>query len=132
MIEKKINNAQLINIAALLVNAARIDEEYTNKEKQIILLFIKSFLHDENISENDILKKAEELENNSNQLLAFTKTIKEESVEFKSLIIKELWKIILSDNDSDIYESNLIRKICGLIYFPDKLSGEIKLQLIKN
>ena len=132
MIEKKINNTQLINIAALLVNAAKIDEEYTEKEKQIILLFIKSFLQDENISENDILKKAEELENNSNQLLTFTKTIKEESITFKSLIIKELWKIILSDNDSDMYESNLIRKICGLIYFPDKLSGEIKLQLIKD
>ena len=132
MIEKKINNTQLINIAALLVNAAKIDEEYTEKEKQIILLFIKSFLQDENISENDILKKAEELENNSNQLLTFTKTIKEESIAFKSLIIKELWKIILSDNDSDMYESNLIRKICGLIYFPDKLSGEIKLQLIKD
>jgi len=132
MIEKKINNTQLINIAALLVNAAKIDEEYTNKEKQIILLFIKSFLQDKNISANDILKKAEELENNSNQLLTFTKTIKEESITFKSLIIKELWKIILSDNDSDMYESNLIRKICGLIYFPDKLSGEIKLQLIKD
>tara|TARA_B100001093_G_scaffold347218_1_gene331828 strand:+ start:2735 stop:3139 length:405 start_codon:yes stop_codon:yes gene_type:complete len=125
---KKINidNKKLITIAALLVNAAKIDEQYTNKEKEIILSFINIF-HGEN--KEEILKKAEELENNSNQLLSFTNAIKKESIEFKTLIIKELWKIILSDDKNDLYESNLIRKICGLIYFPDKLSGEIKLQL---
>jgi uncharacterized tellurite resistance protein B-like protein len=79
-----------------------------------------------------LINEAEKLENDSNQLISFTRIIKENSLESKSIIIEKLWKIILSDNNADEYESNLIRRICGLIYFPDNLSGEIKEKLIKE
>ena len=119
---------KLEGISALFIHVAKIDDNYTDKEKNIIIGFLRCF----NSNEEDIkkiLKRAENLENNSNQLLNFTNIIKKSSLESKSVIIKELWKIILSDNISDAYESNLMRRICGLIYFPDKLSGEIKMQL---
>ena len=78
------------------------------------------------------LKKAEEIENNSNQLLNYTNIIKENSIEIKKDIIEHLWKVIISDNTVDQYESNLMRRICGLIYFPDKECAEIKLKLINS
>ena len=81
---------------------------------------------------NEILKKAEEIENDSNQLLNYTNIIKENSIEVKKDIIEHLWKVIISDNTIDQYESNLMRRICGLIYFSDKECGEIKLKLINN
>tara|TARA_B100000579_G_scaffold372234_1_gene335276 strand:- start:148 stop:549 length:402 start_codon:yes stop_codon:yes gene_type:complete len=124
----KLDKKQLTGIAALLVHAAKIDEHYSDKEKNIILLFIKSFAGKGEIVEQ-ILKEAENLENNSNQLLDFTNIIKKNSQDFKARIIKELWKIIISNDISDEYESNLMRRICGLIYFSDKLSGEIKMSL---
>ena len=76
--------------------------------------------------------KAEKLECDSNQLLNFTNIIKKNSLESKSIVVKELWKIILSDENTDEYETNLMRRICGLIYFPDNLSGEIKMSLIEK
>ena len=115
----------------MFIHVAKIDDNYTDKEKNMILVFLRSFSNnEENIQK--IFKRAENLENNSNQLLNFTNIIKKSSLESKSIIVKEIWKIILSDNVSDEYETNLIRRICGLIYFPDKLCGEIKLQLIKD
>ena len=121
----------LTKIASLLVHAAKIDDNYTDKEKEIIINFIKKF--NQNTKEiNEKLQDAEKLEENSNQLLNFTNKIKKDTLEFKSLVIKELWKIIISDNSTDEYESNLVRRICGLIYFPDKLSGEIKMKLLKD
>ena len=72
------------------------------------------------------------IENNSNQLLSFTNIIKKNSMDVKKDIIEHLWKVIISDNTVDQYESNLMRRICGLIYFPDKLSAEIKLRIINN
>ena len=128
---KELDFEKLEGISALFVHVAKIDNNYTDKEKNIILGFLRSFSNNEEDVKR-ILKKAENLENNSNQLLNFTNIIKKNSLESKSIIIKELWKIILSDNSSDEYESNLMRRICGLIYFPDKLSGEIKIQLIDN
>ena len=92
--------------------------------------FIKSYLKDVDVDK--ILKNAEEIEKNSNQLLKFTNIIKENSVQVKSDIIEHLWKIIISDNTIDQYESNLMRRICGLIYFPDKMCAEIKLRLLEN
>ena len=127
----KLDKKQLTGIAALLVHAAKIDEHYSDKEKNIILLFIKSFAGKGEIVEQ-ILKEAENLENNSNQLLDFTNIIKKNSQDFKARIIKELWKIIISNDISDEYESNLMRRICGLIYFPDKECAEIKLRLINK
>ena len=119
----------LKGVAALLVHIARVDEAYTDKEKQIIKSFINSF----NESDSDlILKEAEELESNSNQLLSFTRAVKDQELEVKKEIIEHLWKIIISDQNVDHYEANLMRRICGLIYFPDKLCGEIKLKVLQS
>ena len=126
----KLDKENIIGIAALLVHAANIDEIYSSHEKDLIKSFIKSYLKDEDSEE--ILKKAEEIEKNSNQLLNYTKIIKENSLEIKKDIIEHLWKIIISDNTVDQYESNLMRRICGLIYFPDIECAEIKLRLIDS
>ena len=83
----------------------------------------------DNTLSGKIMNEAEKFESNSNQLLNYTKVIKESSMENKSKIIEQLWKILISDNNIDQYESNLMRRICGLIYFPDKESGEIKMKL---
>jgi uncharacterized tellurite resistance protein B-like protein len=123
----KLDKESVIGISALLVHAAKIDEIYSDHEKDLIKAFIKSYLKNENLDE--ILKKAEEIENNSNQLLNYTNIIKENSIEIKKDIIEHLWKILISDKTVDQYESNLMRRICGLIYFPDKECAEIKLRL---
>tara|TARA_B100001121_G_scaffold137432_1_gene120371 strand:+ start:142 stop:534 length:393 start_codon:yes stop_codon:yes gene_type:complete len=127
----KLEQKQIIGIAALLIHAAKIDEIYTEKEKKIIITFIKNNTEDSNKIEK-IINEAEKLEANSNQLLDYTKIIKDSSLKTKSEIIEELWKILISDNNVDLYESNLMRRICGLIYFSDKESGEIKMKLIKS
>ncbi len=127
---KILDEKSIIGITALLINAAKIDEQYSEHEKELIKQFIKSYLKDK--KEDEILKKAEEVENNSNQLLNFTNIIKKNTMEVKSDIIEHLWKVIISDNTIDQYESNLMRRICGLIYFPDKMSAEIKLRLLDN
>ena len=129
--ENRIIDKDIVGITALMVHAARIDENYSSDEKKIILNFINLHIKKGDNAEN-VLSKAENVETNSTQLLNYTKIIKENSLEFKSLIVKELCKIIISDNQADQYESNLIRRICGLIYFPDKLSGEIKLRVINE
>ena len=113
-----------------MVHAAKIDEIYSDHEKQLVKDFIKSYLKDDDI--NKILIKAEEIEKNSNQLLNFTNIIKQKTLEIKKDIIKHLWRVIISDNTIDQYESNLMRRICGLIYFPDKECAEIKLELINS
>ena len=127
---KKLNKESIIGISALLVHAANIDEIYSDHEKDLIKEFINSYLKNENSS--DILKKAEEVENNSNQLLSYTNIIKQNSMDIKKDIIEHLWKVIISDNSVDQYEANLMRRICGLIYFPDKECAEIKLRLINS
>tara|TARA_B100001248_G_C27148638_1_gene347919 strand:+ start:22 stop:408 length:387 start_codon:yes stop_codon:yes gene_type:complete len=125
----KLDKESVIGISALLVHAANIDEIYSNHEKNLIKDFIKSYLNEDT---DKILKKAEEIENNSNQLLNYTNIIKANSLEVKKDIIEHLWKVIISDNTVDQYESNLMRRICGLIYFPDKECAEIKLKLISS
>ena len=127
----EIKEKDIIGIAALLIHAAKIDEIYTEKEKNIIINLIK-LLSNGKIVGTDLLIKAEKLEKNSNQLLNFTNVIKKYSDETKSIIVKNLWKIIISDKKVDQYESNLMRRICGLIYFSDKESGEIKMNLMKS
>ena len=131
MSKNKLDYEKLVGVSAILVHAAKIDEKYTEKEKEIIKSFLKQFDQDEELIKN-ILQEAEILERDSNQLLNFTNIIKKNSLESKSIVIKELWKIILSDKNTDEYESNLMRRICGLIYFPDNLSGEIKMSLIEK
>ena len=121
----------LIKITALLVHVAKVDELYTEKERRIIKSFIMSFSYNEKDCK-DILQDAEKLEADSIQLFNFTSAIKKESLEVKTETIEHLWKIIISDKSVDQYESSLMRRICGLIYFPDKLAGDIKLKLLKN
>ena len=127
----KFEQKEIIGIAALLIHAAKIDEIYSEKEKIIISNFIKKNL-EANSSFDKIMLKAEKLEADSNQLLSFTKIIKNSTKEIKQEIIKQLWDILISDNNVDLYESNLMRRICGLIYFSDKESGEIKMSLMKS
>ena len=126
----KLDKESIIGISALLVHAAKIDEIYSDQEKNLIKNFIGSYLKNDDV--NETLKKAEEIENNSNQLLYFTNIIKENSTNIKKDIIEHLWKVIVSDNTVDQYESNLMRRICGLIYFPDKECAEIKLKLMNS
>jgi len=113
-------------IAALLIHAARIDENYTDVEKEIIK---KALVELNNISsdqaENSI-KFAEKKEEESNQIVEFTREIKKYSMEFRLKIIEVIWKIVYSDGTSDDYESNLIRRICGLLYISGKDNGIIK------
>ena len=125
----KLDKESVTGISALLVHAANIDEIYSDHEKNLIKDFIKSYLNEDT---DKILKKAEEIESNSNQLLNYTNIIKANSMEIKKDIIEHLWKVIISDNTVDQYESNLMRRICGLIYFPDKECAEIKLKLINS
>ena len=127
---KILDQESITGIAALLVHAAKIDEQYSDQEKLLIKEFIKSYLKD--VNNDEILKKAEKIEQNSNQLLNFTNIIKKNSIEVKSDIIEHLWKVLISDNKVDQYESNLMRRICGLIYFPDKMSAEIKMKLLNK
>ena len=127
----KIDQKELIGISALLIHAAKIDELYSEKEKKIILNFIENNLDDKKLK-TKILVQAEKLEENSNQLLNYTKIIKDSPNKVKSEIVEQLWKILISDNNVDLYESNLMRRICGLIYFSDKESGEIKMRLLKS
>ena len=128
--KEKINNNNIL-VAALLIHAARIDDNYTATEKEIIkkaLIDLK--LVEQNNSEK-LLSEAEIKEQDSNQIVGFTREIKKNSMKFRLKIVEILWKIIYSDNISDNYESNLIRRICGLLYISDKDSGDIKLR-VKN
>ncbi len=127
----KLDQKEIIGISALLIHAAKIDEIYSEKEKKLIFNFIETNI-DENVSKEEVMKEAEKMEENSNQLLSYTKIIKDSPSKTKSEIITQLWKILISDNNVDLYESNLMRRICGLIYFSDKESGEIKMKLIKS
>ena len=124
----KLDKESVIGISALLVHAANIDEIYSDNEKKLVKDFIKSYLKNEDA--NEVLKKAEDVEKNSNQLLNYTNIIKKNNLDIKKDIIEHLWKVIISDNSIDQYESNLMRRICGLIYFPDKESAEIKMKLL--
>ena len=126
----KLDKESIVGISALLVHAANIDENYSELEKNLVKNFIKSYIKDDDADQ--ILKKAEEIENNSNQLLNYTNIIKQNSIEIKTDIIEHLWKVIISDDSIDQYEANLMRRICGLIYFPDKECAEIKLKLINS
>ena len=126
----KLDKESIVGISALLVHAANIDEIYSEHEKNLVKDFIKSYIKDDDADQ--ILKKAEEIENNSNQLLNYTNIIKKNPMDVKKDIIEHLWKVIISDNSIDQYESNLMRRICGLIYFPDKECAEIKLKLINK
>ena len=121
----------LVKIAALLIHAARIDEKYSIEEEEII----KKTLLDLGTDKNDletIIKKAKQSEENTHQILDFTREIKNLQEKDKIKIIKSLWRIIYSNKDADIYETNLMRRLSGLLYIDSKTMGDIKKQIKKE
>ena len=123
------NDEKYILVGALLVHAAKIDHKYTEAEKKIIKKAIINLDTSNSIEVEKILKKAEEKEQESNQIVEFTKEIKKHAIEFRLKIIEILWKIVYSDGIDDKFESNLIRRICGLLYISDRDSGMVKLKV---
>tara|TARA_B100001769_G_C21625961_1_gene350439 strand:+ start:73 stop:501 length:429 start_codon:yes stop_codon:yes gene_type:complete len=124
-------DSSLIKITALLIHAAKIDENYTEKERKIIRKAIVELnSKDNNIDE--VIIKAEEIEKNSNQILDFTKEVKNMNEESKIKIIEVLWKIVYSDNNPDMYENSLMRRLSGLLYLDPKIVGDTKKRVINN
>ena len=126
----KIDNKDLTMIAALLVHAAKIDENYTNHEEEIIKKTILE-ISNEVLNLEKIIENAKNIEKDSNQILDFTKKVKNTSDENKIKIVESLWKIIYSNKEADLYETNLMRRLAGLLYIDSKTMGDIK-EKIKN
>tara|TARA_Y100000591_G_scaffold286203_1_gene268969 strand:+ start:49 stop:474 length:426 start_codon:yes stop_codon:yes gene_type:complete len=125
------NHLSLICIAALMIHSARIDENFTEKERSIIKSALIEMGADEN-SLDEIIKDAELKERDSNQILEFTREVKNKSFEEKKIVIEAIWNIIYSDEKADIYESNLMRRLSGLLYLDAKTVGDIKEKVISN
>ena len=124
-------NNNLINIAALLIHAAKIDENYTKKEEKIIketLIILGANV--QNIEE--LIQEAKIIEENSNQILDFTKEVKNMNEQSKIKIIETLWRIIFSNSEADMYETNLMRRLAGLLYIDNKIMGDIKEKIKKE
>tara|TARA_B100000609_G_scaffold135934_1_gene108714 strand:- start:308 stop:721 length:414 start_codon:yes stop_codon:yes gene_type:complete len=125
------NNNDFVDVCALLIHAAKIDENYSIKEEEIIkktLLLVGA----EKINLDKIIAEAKILENDSNQILNFTKKVKNMSEKDKIKIIEALWKIIYSNKDADVYETNLMRRLAGLLYIDNKIMGDIKDKIKKE
>ena len=123
--EENLSNENIL-ITALLIYAAKIDENYTDVEKKIIIMAITNLKKISFEEAEKLVKLAEKKVEESNQIIEFTREIKKYSMEYRLNIIEIIWKIVYSDGTSDNYESNLIRRICGLLYVSDKDSGIIK------
>ena len=127
--EKENKNDQshlsLISVAALLIHSAKIDQNFTEKEKDIIKKALIEMGADNN-NLDEILKDAEIKEQDSNQILEFTKEVKNKNIDEKKIVIEALWNIIYSDKDADVYETNLMRRLSGLLYLDPKVVGDIK------
>ena len=129
-IEEQSNN-QLIKIAALMIHAGKIDENFSQQEEMIIKkALLKMGANTENIQE--IIEKSKVIEENANQILDFTKEVKVMDEEKKIEIIETLWRIIYSNKDADIYETNLMRRLAGLLYIDSKVMGDIKDRINKD
>ena len=129
--EEKNYTSNFVKIGALLIHAAKIDENYSKEEEEIIKKTLLSLGADKNNLES-IIKKAKLSEENANQILDFTREIKNLGEEDKIKIVKSLWKIIYSNKDADIYETNLMRRLSGLLYIDSKSMGDIKEQIKKE
>ena len=122
---------QLVKIGALLIHAAKIDEDFSQEEENIIKQTLINFgAGNKNI--NEIIEKAKKMEESSNQILDFTKEVKNLEENNKIKIVKTLWKIIFSNKKADIYEANLMRRLAGLLYIDSKIMGDIKEQIKKE
>ena len=129
--EDKVKNNFIVKVCALLIHAAKIDENYTDSEEEII----KKTLIELDPTQKElsqIIKEAKVIEENSNQILDFTKEVKNLPIENKIKIIEALWRIIYSNNDADIYEANLMRRLAGLLYIDNKTMGDIKNKIKKE
>ena len=125
------NVSDLLNVACLMIHAAKIDQNYTDKEKNIIKITLNK-LNNNNEDIEKLLLDAEKKESDSNHIQYFTKNIKNMDKNNKIEIIKNIWSIILSDGNSDIYEENLMRRLAGLLYIDAKTMGDIKLSIQTN
>ena len=124
-------NDDLSKVAALLIHAAKIDENYSTKEEEIIRkTLLEIGASDQNVGE--LINNGKKIEENSNQILDFTKEVKNMEEENKIKIIETLWRIIYSNNDADIYETNLMRRLTGLLYIDSKVMGDIKERIKKE
>ena len=119
------NHLSLTSVAALLIHSAKLDQNFTKKERDIIKKALIEMGADENKLE-EIIKDAEIKEQDSNQILEFTKEVKNKNIDEKKIVIEALWNIIYSDEDADIYETNLMRRLSGLLYLDPKIVGDIK------
>ena len=125
------NHLSLISVAALLIHSAKIDENFTKKERAIIKnALIEMGADQKNLDE--IIANAEIKEKDSNQILEFTKEVKNKDIEEKKIVIEALWSIIYSDQDADIYETNLMRRLSGLLYLDPKVVWDIKEKIKSN
>jgi len=129
---KKTNiDNSLTKIAALLIHAAKIDENYTEKERKIIRKAVIE-LNSKNEMIDEILINAEDIEKKSNQILDFTREVKNLNEDLKIKIVEVLWNIIYSDSNPDMYENTLMRRLSGLLYLDPKIAGDIKKKVINN
>ena len=129
--KKNKNDDNLKKIAALLIHAAKIDEDYSIKEKEIIKqTLLEIGANKENIDE--IMKDGSEIEQNSNQILEFTKKVKIMDEDNKIRIVETLWRIIYSNKAADVYETSLMRRLAGLLYIDSKIMGDIKERIKKE
>ena len=124
-IKEESQNPSIMAVSCLLIHSAKIDENYTDKEKKIIKDAIIAMGADVKEIDN-VIQEAEKREKDSNQILDFTREIKNISDENKKIIIEALWDIIYSDEDADMYETNLMRRLSGLLYLDPKIVGDIK------
>ena len=128
---KKVNDSFLIKVGALLIHAAKIDENYTENEEEIIKkTLLELGVKIENLS--NVINEAKIIEENSNQILEFTREVKNLSEKDKIKIVEALWSIIYSNNDADLYETNLMRRLAGLLYIDSKIMGDIKDRIKKK
>ncbi len=125
------NHLSLISIAALLIHSAKIDQNFTEKERNIIKNALIEMGAAEDILD-EIIKEAETKEKDANQILEFTREVKNKSFEEKKIVIEALWTIIYSDEQADMYETNLMRRLSGLLYLDAKVVGDIKEKIKSN
>ena len=129
--EDKARNDNIVKIAALLIHAAKIDENYSQKEEEIIKKTLLK-INENNQNVDEVIKQGKKIEENSNQILDFTKEVKNMDEKNKIKIIESLWRIIYSNNEADVYETNLMRRLAGLLYIDNKIMSDIKEKIKKE